>query len=123
MRFDEDQGIPVITAVTELTGVTAKAGARVTLKTATSTHFGTFNGSGWEWSPAIAYPVANLPAATGYPLGAQLIITGAFASDVSQVLLTCDMVKNVKSWTGQVVSVTTNTGPAVPATVTWTTTP
>ncbi|MGL4353099.1 MAG: hypothetical protein ACRCTP_04080 [Aeromonas popoffii] len=113
----------MITSVGQLAGVAAKAGARVTLKTATSTHFGTYTGAGWDWFPAISYPVANLPAATGYPLGAQLIITGAFASDVSQVLLTCDMVKNVKSWTGQVVSVTTNTGPAVPPTVTWTTTP
>ena len=123
MRFDEDQGIPVISSVSALTGVAAKVGARVTLKTVTSTHFGTFTGSGWDWFPAISYPVANLPAASGYPLGAQLIITGAFSADVSQVLLTCDMVKNVKSWTGQVVSVGTNTGPAVPATVTWTTTP
>lgn len=123
MRFDEDQGIPVISSVAQLAGQTARPGAKVILKTATTTHTGTYTGSGWDWSPAIAYPVADLPAATGYPLGAQLIITGAFASDVSQVLLTCDMVKNVKSWTGNVVSVTTNTGPAVPATVTWTTTP
>lgn len=123
MRFDEDQGIPVISSVAQLAGLTARPGAKVILKTATTTHAGTYTGSGWSWAPPISYPVANLPAATGYPIGAQLIITGAFSADVSQVLLTCDMVKNVKSWTGQVVSVGTNTGPAVPATVTWTTTP
>lgn len=123
MRFDEDLGVPVVSGLAELDGVTAKAGARVLVKTATDTFSGLYDGSNWLWNPPMVYPFADLPLVTDVPLGTQLVVSGTFASDVTKVLLTCDMVKNVKSWTGQVVSVTTNTGDELPETVTWTTTP
>lgn len=123
-RFDEDLGVPVITSLTKLSGVSARPGARVILQDADGFHNGTYDGAYWHFVPPVAFAIANLPAATGYPIGANIIVTGAFAADVSKILLKCDLVKNVKSWTGNVVSATANNGAATaPATVTWTVKP
>lgn len=121
MRFDEDLGVPVITALSKLTGASARPGARVILQDAEGTHHGVYDGAAWHFSPPVSFAIANLPAATGYPIGGKIIVTGAFAADVSKILLTCDMVKNAKAWTGNVVSATANNGAATaPAAVTWT---
>lgn len=125
LRFDEDLGVPVITSLSKLTGATPRVGSRVIYKDADNvSHAGIYDGAIWQFTPPVSYANASLPAATGYPLGAQIVVTGAFAADVSKILLTCDLVKDVKSWTGNVVSATTNNGAATaPATVTWTVQP
>lgn len=124
LRFDEDLGVPVIASLSKLTGATPRPGSRVILKDADGSHNGVFDGTAWQFTPPVAFPVASIPAATGYPLGAQIMVTGTFAADVSRILLTCDLVKNVKSWTGNVVSATANNGAdTAPATVTWTVSP
>lgn len=124
LRFDEDLGVPVITSLSKLTGASARPGARVILQDADGVHSGVYDGAAWHFTPPVSFAIANLPAATGYPIGAKIIVTGAFAADVSKILLTCDLVKDVKSWTGFVVSATANNGAATaPATVTWTVKP
>ena len=59
------------------------------------------------------YTAATLPDPTAMSVGTTAILSGAFAADVTSVLLTVDYVKGVKSWTGNVYS--ENDAPANPS--------
>ena len=50
------------------------------------------------------FTAATLPDPTTLSIGTTAILSGAFAADVTSVLLTVDYVKGVKSWTGTVIS-------------------
>ena len=50
------------------------------------------------------YTAATLPDPTTLSIGTTAILSGAFAADVTSVLLTVDYVKGVKSWAGTVTS-------------------
>lgn len=50
------------------------------------------------------YTVSTLPLASTKPVGFSAILTGNFAPDVTQVLLTVDLIQGNKAWTGSIVS-------------------
>ena len=62
---------------------------------------------GVEWTSQtgpLSYTAATLPDPTAMSVGTTAMLSGAFAADVTSVLLTVDYVKGVKSWTGTVIS-------------------
>ena len=62
---------------------------------------------------AIEYAAGSAPSPGLFNLGDIAVISGSFASDVTEILLVCDMVKGSKAWTGNVYS--ENDAPANPS--------
>ena len=60
-----------------------------------------------------SYTAATLPDPNILSIGTTAILSGEFASDVTEILLVCDMVKGSKAWTGNVYSA--NDAPANPS--------
>ena len=81
----------------------------------------TSDGVNWtSQTGPLTYTASTLPDPTTLSVGTTVILSGAFAADVTSVLLTVDYVKGVKSWTGTVTSANTPVNAdGLPNGVTW----